>query len=154
MRRELWTLGLAVLMFVLGCSGSDANRPETVKAGGQVIFEGQPVAGANVSLSPAAGSGRGAFGKTDAQGMFTLATTSSIDGVVPGSYRVSIAKQRTEGGMTEEESQAYYEKTGQPPPSPTVTNELPEKYVDPSTSELQVTVTADGPNDFKFDLKK
>jgi hypothetical protein len=118
-----------------------------------VTLDGQPVAGASVSLSPD-GPGRAACGKTDAQGMFTLATTTSIEGVVPGKYRVSVVKQRTEGAMTEAEAQAYYEKTGQPPPPPKVTDELPEKYKAPATSELQVTVTAEGPNDFKFELKK
>jgi hypothetical protein len=153
MHRSLMAVALTGLTIALGCSGSDANRPETAKAGGQVTLDGQPVADASVSLSPD-GPGRAAFGKTDAQGMFTLATTPTIEGVVPGTYRVSVVKQRTEGGMTEAESQAYYETTGQPPPPPRVTDELPEKYKAPATSELQVTVTAEGPNDFKFDLKK
>jgi hypothetical protein len=74
--------------------------------------------------------------------------------VMPGNYQVGITKEKTEGGMTSEESQKYYEKTGQPPPAPKVTNELPEKYRNPATSTLKVTVKADGANDFPFELKK
>lgn len=153
MRRCLRAVGLTVLAVVLGCSGSDRNRPQTANAGGRVTLSGQPVADATVTFSPE-GPGRAASGKTDAEGKFTLSTTNTIEGVVPGTYGVAISKQRTEGGMSEAESQAYYEKTGKPPPPPTVIDELPEKYKSPASSLLRANVTAEGPNEFTFDLAK
>jgi hypothetical protein len=146
-------VGLLVLAAAWSCSGGDSKKPNTVKATGTVKFEGKPVEGATVTLAPE-GQGRAAFGKTDAQGRCRFATTSSIEGVMPGTYQVGITKERTEGAMTSEESQKYYEKTGQPPPAPKVINELPEKYRNPASSEFKVTVKADGTNDFPFDLKK
>ena len=117
MQRSTFAVCLLAITLALGCSRGDPQQPKTVKAGGKVTLDGQPVEGANVTLA-AEGQGRAAFGKTDAQGRFKLATTSTIDGVMPGTYPASITKQRTEGGMTSEESQAFYEKTGQPPPPP------------------------------------
>lgn len=153
MLRNTLAVGLVAIAMALGCSRTDPNRPKTVKAGGKVTLNGQPVEGANVTLA-AEGQGRAGFGKTDAQGRFQLATTSAIDGVLPGTYQVSIMKQRTEGGMTSEESQAFYEKTGKPPPPPKVIDELPPKYANPAASELKAIVNASGPNDFTFELKK
>jgi hypothetical protein len=145
--------GLLVLAAVCGCSRSDPNAPKTVPGGGTVTLNGQPVEGASVTFSPA-GAGRVAYGKTDAQGQFKLSTTNTIPGAVPGAYQVGIAKTRTEGGMTPEESQAYYEKTGQPPPAPTTVEELPEKYKTPASSGLKATVEASGKNEFPFALQK
>jgi hypothetical protein len=118
-----------------------------------VLLDGQPVVDANVTLAPE-GSGRAAYGKTDAQGWAPLATTNAIDGVLPGSYQVSVIKQRIEGGMTSEESQAYFEKNGRGPPPPKVIDELPTKYATAATSELKATVNVSGPNEFTFELKK
>ena len=152
--RRWWLAGsLLVMVAIGGCSGGAADGPKTAKAGGLVTLNGQPVEGATVSFSPQ-GPGRAAVGKTNAEGRFQLATTNNIGGVVPGTYQVGITKQRIEGGMTPEESQAYYEKTGQPPPAPKVFQELPEKYGNPATSELQATVSEKGPNDFPFELKR
>ena len=39
-------------------------------------------------------------------------------------------------------------EAGQRPPA----NELPEKYANPKTSGFAATVTADGKNEFQFDL--
>ena len=152
MSRRMLVAWAMVVLVAGGCSGGKAKL-DTVKATGKVTLDGQPVEGATVTLAPDV-AGRTAFGKTDSQGVCKLATTNTIDGVMPGTYQVGITKEKTEGGMTSEESQKYYEKTGQPPPAPKVTNELPEKYRNPATSTLKVTVKADGANDFSFELKK
>lgn len=153
MRRCTLLLALTAMAALLGCSRGDAHKLGTVKAGGTVTLGGQAVAGATVTFSPTSG-GRAASALTDGQGRFILNTTNTIQGVMPGNYAVGIAKETVQGAMTPEESQAYYEKNKQPPPPPKVTNELPEKYKDPSASGLKAEVKAGADNDFKFDLNK
>lgn len=153
MHRCRLLLALTATAVLLGCSRGDANKLATVKAGGTVTLAGQAVAGATVTFSPTSG-GRAASALTDGQGRFTLSISNTISGVMPGSYAVGIAKETVQGSMTPEESQAYYEKHNQPPPPPKVTNELPEKYKDPSASGLKAEVKAGAGNDFKFDLTK
>lgn len=152
MRRCSLTVLILMAVAISGCA-RDSGGPKTTKAGGKVSLNGTPVEGANVSFSPQAG-GRSAVGKTDAEGRFTLATTGAIGGVVPGEYQVGVSKEKTEGGMTPEESEAHFKKTGQAPPAPKVTNELPEKYKNPATSGLKAKVEEGGVNDFNFELTK
>jgi len=150
-----WNLAVCLVAVValVGCSGGSGDRPKTVKAGGTVTLDGAPVAGATVSFTPQ-GEGRSAVAQTDAQGRFTLNTTNTIPGVMPGDYKVGISKEKTEGGMTSEQSQEYFQKTGKAPPPPKVTSELPEKYKNPATSGFSAKVQASGTNEFKFELKK
>lgn len=152
MHRGKLLLALTVAALI-GCSRSDADKLGTVKAGGTVTLNGQPLAGATVTFSPTS-AGRAASAMTDSQGRFTLNTSNTISGVMPGSYAVGIAKETVQGAMTPEESQAYYEKNKQPPPAPKVTNEVPEKYKSPTASGLKAEVKAGDSNDFKFDLTK
>jgi len=150
-----WNLAVCLVAAagLLGCSGGSGDRPKTVKAGGTVTLDGAPVEGATVSFVPQA-AGRSAVARTDSKGQFTLNTTNTIPGVMPGDYKVGISKEKTEGAMTPEESQSYFEKTGKAPPPPKVTNELPEKYKNAATSGLTAKVEASGANEFKFELKK
>jgi hypothetical protein len=125
-----------------------------VKVGGKVTLDGAPVEGAVVTLIPASQgtTGRTATGKTDASGQFTLSTTNVITGVVPGEYKATVSKEKVEGALTPEQSQEHFAKTGQAPPPPKVTDELPAKYKDPATSGL--TAKVEGAKDLTFELKK
>jgi hypothetical protein len=123
-----------------------------VAATGTVLLQGSPVEGANVAFVPQdAATGRVAVGRTDAQGRFQLATSQQASGALPGSYKVKISKEVSEGGMSAEESQAYFQKTGQPPPPATVKDLLPAKYKNADSSGLTAEVKS-GSNDFKFEL--
>lgn len=155
MVRSIACVGIcvAVAAAVSGCGGSGSTgRPTTVPVSGTVLFEGRPVDGAQVTLVPQTPEGRAAFARTDAQGRFQLMTFTSGDGAIPGSYRVTISKEVIEGGMSPEQAQEHFQKTGQPPPDPKVTNQLPEKYKKPETSGLTATVSESGPNELKFEL--
>jgi len=144
--------GSAIAVAMSGCGGGGERLP-TVPASGIVTLQGAPVEGAHVALAPQdATGGRSAFAQTDAQGHFQLMTLKPQDGALPGSYRVKISKEVSEGGMSVEEAQAYFEKHGQPPPEAKVKDLLPAKYKDFDTSGLTADVTQDGPNEFKFDL--
>lgn len=148
-------LGFLVCALVLtGCSGSphDPNRPKTVPVSGTVTHNGKPVEGAAVTFMAQSAQGRGAIGRTDEAGRFTLTTFGANDGAIPGEYRVKIAKTVAEGTLSQEEAQKLQEK-GKPVPPPVERDLLPVKYKKSETSTLTATVKEAGDNDFPFDLK-
>lgn len=120
----------------VGCGGSD--RPETIPATGVVTYQGQPVEGAQVMFTATAA--RPASAVTDAEGRFKLFTFVPGDGVVEGGHQVVITKTERVAG---EDPQNPY---------PRMRNHLPEKYANPRTTPLSVTVSADGKTDFEFVL--
>jgi len=149
MRYLMCLLLLAGSLAWMGCA--PAGLEGTIAASGTVTHNGQPVEGATVVFSPE-GEGRAASGLTDASGRFQLQTLNPDDGVLPGKYQVAISKTQVEGGMSEEESQAYTAEHGKSP-EVTVKDLLPEKYKSPATSGLAAEVTASDKNEFTFDLK-
>jgi len=151
-----WLAGLACLLsFVIltGCGGGTeaTDRPATVEVTGQVTYNGGPVEGAMVTFKSSSPDGRGATGRTDESGNFQLTTFESGDGAIPGSYGVTVAKTVTEGQLSDEETNAYYER-GQTPPTPQTKDLLPPKYKDPQGSGLTAEVTEGGENEFPFEL--
>ncbi|MGB9687350.1 hypothetical protein [Thermogutta sp.] len=152
-RAGVWSLGKTLVVgfiFVLlislgGCGGAKRSvpgRPKTVPVKVTVKYKGQPVAEANVQLLPASG-GHAATGLTDAQGVARLTTFEKNDGVVPGSYRVTIRKSvLVQGGSTDPDA---------PPVPAKYREELPAKYASPETSGLTAEVT-ESTTEFTFDL--
>jgi hypothetical protein len=158
---QRWSLPVlvAVLSVLCGC-GDKREGPPTIKAGGVVKLDGQPVNGAKVYFSPK-GTGQGvgaraAYGQTGPQGQFTLETSADSPGALPGEYQVGIAKERAEGGMTREEVQAYYVQKKAPPKTatrPKLINDLPNQYKNPAKSGLTAAIKTGDRNEFNFDLK-
>jgi hypothetical protein len=149
-----WLLGVVGALLMAGCGGpaADPNRPQTVAVSGTVTYKGSPVEGATVTFLSDSREGKGAVGKTDASGRFTLMTFAPGDGAVPGTYKVTVRKTETQGGVVSEEEANKYLERGQNPPAPTVKDLLPEKYNSPQTSGLTAEVAQGGENDFKFEL--
>lgn len=87
-RRTRFTslLGLMVVLCV-GCGGP-ADGMSTVS--GTVTLDGQPLADAVVEYSPLEPGMRPAYGKTDSSGHYTVMTTRSQEGAMPGEYEVRI----------------------------------------------------------------
>lgn len=125
------------LVSSFGCSGS-VERDPTVPVSGTVTFNGQPVAGANVTFIPA--SGRPATGITDDSGVYKLKTFEENDGAVVGSHKVTISKSSAPAGNSAEELKS-------------MKSELPEKYNNPESSGLTAEVKEgqDTPIDFKLE---
>jgi hypothetical protein len=135
-RRVAAALSLFVcLAMMTGCGN---GRPKCVVIGGVVTYCGKPVEGATVTFVPT--KSRPASGTTDAQGHFTLQTFSAGDGVVLGEHAVCITKTVVDTTVTKKV------------PYPKTISLLPARYGSPLQSPLKATVTAEGPNDFKFDL--
>jgi hypothetical protein len=142
MRRTIRAIfGVAILVGLNGCSRESGNRVQPVH--GRVLYNGKPVANAQVTFHPVGDVKRGAIrpvGKVDDQGNFTLTSFKDGDGAPLGEYQVTVVwylARQTRPGSDETVSANY----------------LPVKYANVETSQLTATVTA-GSNELPaFDLK-
>ena len=141
---------LAAVAVLAGC-GSDADRPATLSATATVTYNGEAVEGAHVTLSPAGDSGDAAFGDTDAQGKAAL-RTAFADGVVPGSYEVTVTKTQAQGGVAPAGGEEEMDEEDEEGAEVVYEDLLPARYGRADTSGFTATVTEDGENDFTFDL--
>ena len=134
-------LVLALSLFA-GCSSSD--KPAMAKVTGTVRYNGKPMSLASVTFLPEKSGVRNATGSTDANGVYSMTTFETNDGVILGKYRVGIVAIELAPGPPK----AADDITAVPPKMLT-----PLKYSDPNTSGFTVEVTADKKNVFDFDLK-
>jgi hypothetical protein len=145
-QRVKFVVGIAVCAGLLGC-GSGASL---VPAKGKVVYQGQPVAGANVTFVPKEGTP--AIGVTDANGEFTVNTVGK-PGLPAGLYKVGVTKFSSTGtnaSMTPEDM-VKMQAGGK---MPEVKNEVPAKYAAAPLSGLEANVTSDKTkNVFTFELK-
>lgn len=88
--------GLALFATVTA-TGCSRTGPAVEFVEGQVVLDGEPLADATIGFSPAEGPGLGAFGRTDAAGMYKLTTSrggARLGGAPVGSYLVTVRKYR------------------------------------------------------------
>jgi hypothetical protein len=155
-------MSFAVMATFAGCGGG--NPFDTVPVTGTVTLDGQPVDGALVLFQPS-GDHKAASGTTDSSGKFTLTTGNAGDGAMPGQYKVTVSKTKTEAsadlsGMSFEEAAVKAKQEddermkkypgGQPP----VQELLPVNYKDIEKSGLTFEVKRDQENNFAIELKK
>lgn len=119
-----------------------------------VNYKDAPVEGAYVTLFPEGDGGKSAQCVTDAGGKGVLGSYAADDGAVPGSYKVTVVKEEvsavTEGA---EESDAPEEADEEAANTDSAgKNLLPEKYLDPSTTDLTATISESGDNDLVLEL--
>ncbi len=141
------TLGLVV---VAGCGTNAPKRegPPTYPVSGTVTQAGTSVTDATVRFESADGS-KGATGRTDAQGEYTLSTFAAGDGALAGDYRVTIVKMEGDGAQAVSEDDPNYTGAEE---EVEMKNVLPEKYSNAETSDLTATVT-EGTNTLDFPLE-
>jgi hypothetical protein len=160
-----WPIGvsLAVIsVWIVGCgSGIDA---ETAAVKGKVTVAGSPMAGVQVTFTPAAG--RIATGITDSSGNFSLSTFSNGDGAVPGKHKVSFAFNSASAaggpptappGMTDYGSGKMPSSApgAAPPPVGGAAVPFNSKYTNSATSGIEVDVVAGKTNEVgPWDLTK
>ena len=116
--------------------GCGDGRPPRVRVTGTVTYRGWPVKGAHVVFTPP--NARPAAARTDAQGRFTLRTFDPEDGAVLGTHQITISKMNS---VNPDDPYAARKSS------------LPERYRRADTSGLTAEVTADGENDFTFELE-
>ena len=137
-KRYLAIRMLATLAWVVIASGCGDGREKQVSVTGTVFYQGEPIEGARVTFHRV--GARPASGVTDTEGRFTLRTYDPDDGAVIGVHAVAIGKT---------DRNPKYDLTN---PEKMFVDLLPLQYAQPHTSELTADVTADGENNFRFDL--
>lgn len=134
-------LVVALLLCIVfaGCGGS-SDAPALVKVSGVVNFQGKPLPEATLTFYPS--SGPVGVGRTDADGAFQIRTNGSL-GVVVDTHKVTVF---------------VTDAAAEPPPMDgnemAVANKsvLPKKYADKETTDLQITVSAEGNENLVLDL--
>jgi hypothetical protein len=119
----------AILMLLVapGCS-KGPDRIPVYPTEGQVLWEGQPLAGALVVLHPKGspdGKGVPARAQTDKEGRFRISTYDTADGAPAGEYAVTVQYY-----PLEQHGESYIAGP----------NIVPPKYADPKATELAVRV--------------
>ncbi|GAB4127619.1 MAG: hypothetical protein Kow0040_01510 [Thermogutta sp.] len=125
-----WGLPMCLVLVALVApvvSGCGKSGPKLVKVSGQVLIDGKPLATGVPGFIQVIPEGtRPATGTIDPQtGKFTLTTFEKEDGCPVGTHRVTVTMR----AMVGTESVSL----------------IPEKYADPQTTDLKVTV--DKPTD-------
>jgi hypothetical protein len=147
MNKMITLFVFCVCLLCFGCNNSQLDG--LVPAKGVLKFNGQPVAGAAVTFNPV-GQTRSASGLTDAGGNFTMMTLNPGDGVSPGEYVVTVTKIEYRGEMREERTAGSRETIVHD--SREMIEHLPSKYAAADTTDLKITIPADGNKKMAFDL--
>jgi hypothetical protein len=140
-------LGLALLAPLAGCG------PSTGTVTGKVTYQNEPVASARVNVGPVASELTGNDG------------TYKVTGVPVGDVEVTVLLPTTSVGMPmiptgsggvppgkEGQGSGGFRPTQPNPSTASIPQELVEKYRDPKTSGLKLTVKT-GENSFPIDVK-
>lgn len=132
-----------------GCGSGPEGIPDGAPVTGVVTYNGSPVSGATVTFHPKSGD-RAAVAQTDAAGIYQLTTQAANDGALPGDYVVTVTKIEFSGGTELPEDHPDYGKAPASDESE-AKSLVPQKYGDPKTSDLAVTVQA-GENNIPLEL--
>lgn len=129
--RARLTAGAALGAVLLAATGCGGGGPKIVPVSGVVLIDGQPLTYGHVQVLPT--GWRPASGRIDANGRFTLTTTAANDGCAVGTHTVVVLA----GESITPETMKWH---------------APQRYADPATSGLTVTIS--GPtDDLKIELK-
>jgi hypothetical protein len=89
---------MAACLALAGCGKEPGDEGKRVPVGGRVIFkDGKPLPRGTVIFTPDGSKGNASQheprGAIDAEGNYQLSTTSRLEGVLPGWYKVAIVAQ-------------------------------------------------------------
>lgn len=130
----------ALMLAIPGCGGGGAAGPKVAPTGGVVKFDGKPVTNATINFYPQ--SGPAGIATSDAEGNFRI-KTNGADGAVVGSHKVTVIDQPQEFSA---------EADGKEITVDNVKTTFPAKYRDAKTTDLVVTVPAEGNKALTLDL--
>lgn len=138
---------LTLVVVASGCGSRSRTSPVT----GTVTLDGKPLAGASIQFVPQ-GAGRDATGETDAGGQFVMSTFQPRDGVMPGSYKVTISPPSGVADTTQYASAEDAMTASKAPVKRAATGPaFPGKYSRPDQTPLTQEVPVQG--QLKFELK-
>ena len=132
---------LVLLIAATGCSRGSG----TVPVSGVIKLDDRPLANASVTFIPQnSEGGREAFGFTNAEGVFHLATNKVADGALPGKYKVVVrpVPPADAGAAHKSQREAMKQVSTGTPPRPSVT--LPPQYSDATKTILTQDVPPSG----------
>jgi len=158
LRSILVSTCIVSLILLAGCKTRDrGNIPQTAPVSGTVTLDGKPVDGATVVFVPTGTPAYGAYAITDSSGRFTLKSSETVTGAVPGGYLVQVTKlvPDTSGSVVVTPEEAEHEAQAKGSSSTAgggTKNALPEKYANPKTSGIEVTVPAEGIQNLEIKL--
>lgn len=144
--------GIFLVIGLCGCGGGadSADHPDTTPVSGVVLYNGAPLEGATITFHPQDSvSGKGAFARSDAEGKFVAGTFTSDDGMIPGSYSITVAKVEYVGGSQVSEEDPNYDPNA---PEAEAKSLIPEKYGNVASSEFTVDVSTTEIGDLKLEL--
>jgi len=145
LKRLITLVACVSLLGLSGCFSSGDSNVANVT--GIVTVDGEPIEYAIVSFMPV--DGRASFGRTDANGVYTLAYVKQQKGALIGEHKVvietKVVAETNYGGKTGGDQ-------GGPPVRFTGRKEmLPKKYCDRWSTELTASVEK-GDNNIDFQL--
>jgi len=156
--KKIAVLFLACFISVAALGCGSKGLADLNKAKGVITLDGQPLANAQITLCPTQSGMRSAGANSDEKGVFEFQTLKGSDGVADGEYQVTVTKSHTENPWTEEETKIINESGGKRPETlfpdrepPTQVNDLPERYGNPRTSGLTLTISGSS-KDLKIEL--
>jgi hypothetical protein len=149
-------------LFMLGCN---KNSIPTLPVEITVVYKGEKIEGALVTLAPKVkdGTQRTATGMTNAEGKAIVITPAGGKGAMPGDYKVTVMKTPLIGGSTEESTPYYntYEEAvaaasannSSTMPKIDPKHQLPIKYATEKNTDLEITVAKGKEKHWVFELK-
>lgn len=170
-------VALVVCWAAVGCRPK--SKITTVPVSGKVTYKDVPLEGATVAFVLArpdseASRSSPSSGVTNSDGVYKLVTFESlarpVDGAVPGKYKVTITKRAVAAPMvtgdpTEQDmskmAAEMAQKMSQAPLPPGANqgrttgpekSEIPQRYSDPATTDLEANVLETGAQVFDFPL--
>jgi hypothetical protein len=157
------SIGSAVLLVVLGCSGDD-GMGKRYKVTGKVTYQGQSVEKGTISFVPTVQGSQGAQGEIE-KGSYSLMTLSPGDGALPGEYKVTISARQFDEAAAKAATEEQAKKKGVSGGYSMIPQDIQAKFMKSAKSttpakyetvsdqnELKATVTT-GSNAIDFDLK-
>ena len=126
--RRLAAVLAPLLLAAAGCGGGESAGPSLT---GTVTFNGQPLPDANLTFEPDGPGGATAYGRSDENGVYTVHTGRSLEGIAPGKYNVGVEAYTIQPGMFD--AAGNYVENGQ--------LAIPKSFTSPKTSGLFVVVT-------------
>ena len=156
--RYLLLISASVLL--AGCGNVDDGLPRTVEASGIVTCDGEPLEGGAIVVMQDDGK-YFARGISDNRGRFSLDAFETKSGAVPGKYKMTISKTVTVDKATPtvtpkglDDDQEHAAEGDPERANASWVNDLPNKYSNPTTSGLEVTIPEEGTSDLKIELSR
>ncbi|HUY87995.1 MAG TPA: carboxypeptidase-like regulatory domain-containing protein [Pirellulales bacterium] len=148
-------MAAGIMCASVGCNSAPPGL-KTEEVEGLITLDGEPVADATVTFTPVMeGVGAMATGMTDAAGKYRLTalkagySPQAGSGTLPGEYNVGVLKVKLPDIPTSTE--AAKPQDGQRPKDSAMKYVVPQKYENPTSSGIKVTVK-EGKNDIPIVL--